>query len=340
MNIHSGTVCWICLEEGPDKKGEPIVRDCACRGDDAGFAHPSCNIKYATKKCEESTNTHVFNSPWCICPNCNQNYQNDLANIISAAYVSYTKTTYGYPGNQFHDKIKIMQVLRNQIEFNRSGADRNEKGARQVGEKLIKELLALVAQAKEEHNMGGWVRMASTSNEFLQYKYMCSNFEVNAYYCWGQIYAFGNTEEITNTEIGYYKKARDIYNSVGNQTEANLMTNCIDRASALMDRNMACQSEKTKKIYDMSVQTFGVNSDQAILTGVAYAFCLRREFYSIQAERLVTKLAATSRQVFGEDHKCTKQSSELMNKIKRRTAYMACPGSGVNAIPTTRYRAL
>lgn len=106
--------------------------------------------------------------------------------------------------------------------------------------------------------MGGWVRMAPTSNEFLQYKYMCSNFEANAYYCWGQIYAFGNTEEITNTEIGYYKKARDIYNSVGNQTEANLMTNCIDRASALMDRNMACQSEKTKKIYDMSVQTFGV----------------------------------------------------------------------------------
>lgn len=24
--------CWICLEEGPNKLGQPLRRDCACRG--------------------------------------------------------------------------------------------------------------------------------------------------------------------------------------------------------------------------------------------------------------------------------------------------------------------
>ena len=38
--------CWICLEEGPDDTGAPLVRDCSCRGS-AGFAHLSCLVKYA-----------------------------------------------------------------------------------------------------------------------------------------------------------------------------------------------------------------------------------------------------------------------------------------------------
>jgi hypothetical protein len=38
--------CWICLEEGPDETGAPLVRDCSCRGS-AGFAHLSCLVKYA-----------------------------------------------------------------------------------------------------------------------------------------------------------------------------------------------------------------------------------------------------------------------------------------------------
>lgn len=45
-----GAACWICFDGDPDEEGKPIVRDCSCRGDDAGFAHLSCRVKYAEKK--------------------------------------------------------------------------------------------------------------------------------------------------------------------------------------------------------------------------------------------------------------------------------------------------
>ena len=77
-----GPSCWICLEEGPDESGNGIVRDCACRGDSAGFAHLSCLIQYAEKKCHEeyallaSRGGRVvdekFKDCWRNCPICKQ----------------------------------------------------------------------------------------------------------------------------------------------------------------------------------------------------------------------------------------------------------------------------
>ncbi len=73
MSCHSEASCWICLEEGKDNEGKSLVRDCACRGNTAGFAHMSCIIKYAMQKSEQATNYHEINTAWERCPNCNQN---------------------------------------------------------------------------------------------------------------------------------------------------------------------------------------------------------------------------------------------------------------------------
>ena len=45
-NADNAPCCWVCLDEGCDKAGEPLVRDCSCRGS-SGFAHLSCIIKNA-----------------------------------------------------------------------------------------------------------------------------------------------------------------------------------------------------------------------------------------------------------------------------------------------------
>ena len=45
--------CWICLCEDPDDQEKPIVRDCSCRGNNAGFAHLSCLVNYAKMKSAE-----------------------------------------------------------------------------------------------------------------------------------------------------------------------------------------------------------------------------------------------------------------------------------------------
>ena len=76
-----GPSCWICLEEGPDESGNDIVRNCACRGDSAGFVHLSCLIQYAEKKCHDEWALVVsrgrvidekFKDCWRRCPICNQ----------------------------------------------------------------------------------------------------------------------------------------------------------------------------------------------------------------------------------------------------------------------------
>ena len=46
----TSAACWICFDGDPDENGKPIVRDCSCHGEDAGFAHLSCLIKYAETK--------------------------------------------------------------------------------------------------------------------------------------------------------------------------------------------------------------------------------------------------------------------------------------------------
>ena len=46
--------CWICLEEGPNDAGEPLLNDCcACRGS-SGYVHSTCLIDYAKAKTREA----------------------------------------------------------------------------------------------------------------------------------------------------------------------------------------------------------------------------------------------------------------------------------------------
>jgi hypothetical protein len=66
--IPEGAMCFICLGDGDDDEGGPLVRDCSCRGDNAGFAHLSCIIQYAEQKSKQAKETDLgeFKEPWQI----------------------------------------------------------------------------------------------------------------------------------------------------------------------------------------------------------------------------------------------------------------------------------
>jgi hypothetical protein len=99
--------CWICLEEGADNNGKLPVRDCSCRGDAAGFAHLSCLIEYAKSKSknligtsygkhEKNIRDYRFddeaNGAWHVCPNCEQQYQNQHRIDLSRAFVAFVES--------------------------------------------------------------------------------------------------------------------------------------------------------------------------------------------------------------------------------------------------------
>jgi E3 ubiquitin-protein ligase DOA10 len=64
-------VCYLCLDGGvDDDDGQPLLRDCACRGTDAGFVHLSCLTNYAAAKSRQASEMNEFSDPWKICPSC------------------------------------------------------------------------------------------------------------------------------------------------------------------------------------------------------------------------------------------------------------------------------
>ena len=64
-----GASCWICLEEGPDEKSHPLMRNCACRGEASGFAHASCVAKYLVIQEKKKQDRNLYGD---TCKNCNQ----------------------------------------------------------------------------------------------------------------------------------------------------------------------------------------------------------------------------------------------------------------------------
>jgi hypothetical protein len=84
-------VCYLCLDGGAD---EPLRRDCACRGTDAGFVHLSCLAKYAATKSVQTSDLNEYIEPWQVCPGCHQEYQNELAIDIASEFVPFVRRQY------------------------------------------------------------------------------------------------------------------------------------------------------------------------------------------------------------------------------------------------------
>jgi hypothetical protein len=87
-------VCYLCLDGGDDEAGQPVRRDCACRGTDAGFVHLSCLAEYAATKSKQANGMNEFVQPWRVCPGCHQVYQNELGIDIASEFVSFVRRQY------------------------------------------------------------------------------------------------------------------------------------------------------------------------------------------------------------------------------------------------------
>lgn len=65
----SHSECWICAEgSSRTRSRSKLIRGCACRGTDAGFAHLSCLVQ-AAKHDEDC---------WDVCPTCKQDFTGDV----------------------------------------------------------------------------------------------------------------------------------------------------------------------------------------------------------------------------------------------------------------------
>jgi hypothetical protein len=162
----AAAACWICLDDLPDQHGHLPVRNCSCRGEDAGFAHISCTVEYAERKSSErhcESDPHEFAPPWFICPNCDQPYDGQLATDLANKMVSFAERNYSTFDWR---RLSAYQVKITRInELERSDETKKLMGLSiEICEKLLKtpvtaipihpaDVLSLVAMAYETIGM-------------------------------------------------------------------------------------------------------------------------------------------------------------------------------------------
>lgn len=323
---NKGPSCWICLENGVDESGQPLVRDCSCRGN-SGFAHVSCITKYAekitreiilsnyaekmTREVKESRNSCKFIRAWTGCPNCHQDYEHEVADSLVERCTAFVEGT--YPGDLWfrvhaiYLKVKTLKIEKD-----------NQKHCIQVANELV----STVDTIRDENR--------SLTQAILY-------FEIAAYELLALVHELEGTQTSLKDAVTFHTKCRDIYVMIGIPNDIAHAEASIAKAKSKLNGNQGWTTEDALKdcqdYYNESVEEGGEDSCVAMLSTFRLADALKAAHRGIEAERVLAKLATTAQRVHGLDHYFTRDIRKSSQLFKRR--YVSIKGR-----PGERFRAL
>lgn len=341
MSSHDGASCWICLDDGPDELGKPIVRDCSCRGS-MGYCHLSCIIKFAEEKSkaivdEAARRGGNINRQWENCPNCKQIYQNELRYDLSTAYVLYSERE-----NKSHDgtgkfayynsrhrvmmalmsKVTTIESMLNQGNYTENQCSRMRAEGGACANKVLS-IVESVMKVYKRHQMSKWVHMPKSSTEYQIYYCVRGSHEQGALSNLGIFAANEGTEEGRKSSIRYHEKAKAIAILLGKEQDVQSMEKNILSTRGMYDDGSA-QLEHLRGFYQNRLQLFGESSCQTLQCGLNLVGGLGRAYNHIEAQRLVAKLVSISRQVHGLEHRVTREANDLLEAIQLRLVGSIC----------------
>ena len=136
------------MGEGPDESGQPLRRDCSCRGQSTGFAHISCLVDYAEQKTEQwdGHDPNKFREPWEKCANCHQAYQNDLAIDLATKFVTFVEGK--YPNEQC---LLHLEALVLKLETFNTMSSRLHRKQKEEAKDIASNVLFMADQMKRVH---------------------------------------------------------------------------------------------------------------------------------------------------------------------------------------------
>lgn len=304
--LPDGASCWLCLEEGPDEEGAPLVRNCSCRGC-SGFAHLPCIIKYAESMARQMLERRVMNAIlgeaavmksalsfaniFLKCPNCKQDYQDDIQAGMAKAFAAFKKS---FAPKNNHAETELLQRLQSLDEENEAG--------RVEGEEIVAKLLALIEETKQ--------------NGDSNYA-----FEARAYVYVGEFYERISSDDSLKRAKDFYEKARDICNVQEfdlDRREVDIKIGWVE--SKLSGKNghpdEAAELKLCQEQYECCIERG--NDVHIINAGVNLANALYFADRTIKAERLLEKMVANSHRIHGPDHKSTVKAVSILKKMKER----------------------
>jgi hypothetical protein len=136
-----------------------------------------------------------------------------------------------------------------------------------------------------------------------------SRFKASVYNTHGLIAIIEATEESARRAVAHFEsklemsKAIDFADGI-----AAAKRNIAEAKSKYESGNNKMEVLKaSQELYELRVTKYGDEDEYTIRAGRNYAFCLRKANRGDEARELLTKLLATSKQVFGLDHNITKE---------------------------------
>ena len=327
--------CWICLEEGLDESGQPLRRDCSCRGKHAGFAHLSCLIKYAESKCKQlwTFKASTFVEPWGVCQNCKQPFQNELAMDLSVACVSFAEKAYGYGGDCFVPRqLMLMEALLFASRLIVSNPTDVDTKTIDDGVRHVNRLHSMVEQAIKDHGMKSWVHMPKTSKKFRVYKLLRVRFEASAHdFMGGFLYNLYHRnddirlikytrQEATDMILRHYQKARTIFKLFNEEACSNrveLRIAAFKEELGLKAKDPEITIARCRALYDERIQKEGSESEATIYLGLTLGATLGMYNRIAEAKGLATELNAVCHRVHGREHNLTEKAEALLSMVNR-----------------------
>lgn len=310
--------CYICLGEGTDEdSGEPLRRDCSCRGSDAGFSHLSCLVEYAKQKSMswDGKYSHSFQNPWIRCFRCDQLYQNELANDMASEFVSFVGRE--YPGDSAVERFKNVLALDNLLVRLAAKGPQLDiiQGQITDAERVASRLLSLIESIHTD-----------TINTFDA---KTRQIEAATHSNLGSIIGWGDSEENAKRAVECFEKSRDISKAAGFSRLAIAAESNILFAKSKREGNPVCSEEQVKKyrdLHELSVARNGHADFTTLDAGSNLASALWSSDHGIEAQRLLAKLAATSTRVHGPDHVYTKRIESKLEALKERYIFTKLEG--------------
>ena len=291
-------VCYLCLDGGLDDADQPLRRDCACRGTDAGFVHLECLTGLAASKSVQARNKDMnsFINPWEFCPSCHQKYQNELAVDIATKFVSFVR-------GQYPDDTRMqVESLHFKLHALMDMFDRLQPVQKREAGVTATVLLSLINRMKGDASP-------------LPMRY--SQMEGSAYGVLGRIALNEGTEESARRAVANFENQLEVNKAIGD--DHGIAATKVNIADAKSKYDVGNSNEEllkaSQEMYKLRIANLGEGHEDTIHGGEKYADALQKANRGDEARELLTKLLSTSKQVLGPHHNTTKELQSMLDMV-------------------------
>ena len=292
-----GASCWICMEEGPDEKGHPLMRNCACRGEASGFVHAPCVAQYLVIE-EKKKGVEAIDA----CKNCNQPYQGDMALAVAIARLNLCEAEGIEHSNERYLREKIYVA-----------SCQDNVGNPKEAIEILEECLTVV-QSNPEMD-------CSKRFEFEIIKNM------GLFYSTNQLDVEKGEKCLQN--------AMDIGRKYGYDQQVEALKPVVTFNRLGEGRGGFDSSIVMRRALQENLEKYGKNHDITIENACGLAYALRKEGYVTEALATAKSALEDARSILGPSHSTTLEIESFVNETdeteNRRHRYFVVDIKSENA---------